>query len=106
MFGVSYDTFTNTYCYAPLKKQKIHSNHNKFMTKKVSKEVIARTRLRNKYSKNRTYENKSSFQKQPNNCTYILKKTKTNFFNNIDIKKFTDNKRFLTAVKPFFTDIC
>ena len=30
--------------------------------------------------------------------------TKTDYFNNIDIKNITDNKRFQTAVKPFFTD--
>ena len=50
---------------------------------------MPRSRLRNKYNKNRTN---------------ILKKTKTDYFNNIDIKNITDNKRFWTAVKPFFTD--
>ena len=38
---VFYDTFTtNLDCYAPLKKNKIRSNHNKFMTKKLLKEVM------------------------------------------------------------------
>ena len=32
----------------------------------------------------------------------ILKKTKTDYFNNIDVKNITDNKRFWNAVKPFF----
>ena len=31
----------------------------------------------------------------------ILKKTKTNYFNHMDIKNIIDNKRFWTAVKPF-----
>ena len=44
------------------------------------------------------------YKKQSNICANILKKTKTDSFNNIDIKNITDSKRFWTAVKPFFTD--
>ena len=44
-------------CYAPLKKRKVCSNRNKFMMKKMSAEVMTRSRLRNKYNKNRTYRN-------------------------------------------------
>ena len=48
-FEVFYDSFTSTLdCCAPLKKKKIRSNHNKFMTKKLRKEVMTRSRLRNK----------------------------------------------------------
>ena len=32
-----------------------------------------------------------------------MKKTKTDYFNDKDIKNITDRKRFWTAVKPFFT---
>ena len=104
-FEVFYDTFPNTLdCYAPLKKKKICSNHNKFMMKKLRKEVMTRSRLRNKYNKNRTYENWSNYKKQCNIYTSILKKTKSDYFNNIDIKNITDNKRFGTSVKPLFTD--
>ena len=104
-FEVFYDTFPNTLdCYAPLKKKKICSNHNKFMMKKLRKEVMTRSRLRNKYNKNRTYENWSNYKKQCNVYTSILKKTKSDYFNNIDIKNITDNKRFGTSVKPLFTD--
>ena len=104
-FEVFYDTFPNTLdCYAPLKKKKICSNHNKFMMKKLRKEVMTRSRLRNKHNKNRTYENWSNYKKQCNIYTSILKKTKSDYFNIIDIKNITDNKRFGTSVKPLFTD--
>ena len=65
---------------------------------------MTRSRLRNKYNKNRTYENWSNYKKQCNIYTSILKKTKSDYFNNIDIKNITDNKRFGTSVKPLFTD--
>ena len=77
-FEVFYGTFTNTLdCYASLKKKKNLSNHNKLMTEKLRKEVMTRSYLRNKYNKNRTYENWSNYKKQRNICTNILKKTKT-----------------------------
>ena len=77
-FEVFYGTFTNTLdCYASLKKKKDLSNHNKLMTEKLRKEVMTRSYLRNKYNKNRTYENWSNYKKQRNICTNILKKTKT-----------------------------
>ena len=77
-FEVFYGTFTNTLdCYASLKKKKNLSDHNKLMTEKLRKEVMTRSYLRNKYNKNRTYENWSNYKKQRNICTNILKKTKT-----------------------------
>ena len=74
------------------------------MTKKLRKEVMTRSGLRNKYNKNRTYENLSNCKKQYNICTNILKKAKPDYFNNIDIKNITDSDRLWTAVKSFFTD--
>ena len=72
--------------------------------KKLPKEIMTRSRLRNKYSENRTSDNWSNYKKQRNSCTNILKKRKTGYFNNIDIKNITDCKRFWIAVKPFFKD--
>ena len=66
---------------------------------------MTRSRLRNKFNENSTYENWSIYKKQRNICTDILKKTKTDYFNNIDIKNITDNKRLWNAVKPFFLQI-
>ena len=74
------------------------------MMKKLPTEVMARPRLRNKWNKNRTYENWSNYKMQHNICMTILKKTKTGYFSNVDIKNITYNKRFWTTVKPFFTD--
>ena len=34
----------------------------------------------------------------------ILKGTKTNYFNNLNPKVITDNKKFWSAVKPLFSD--
>ena len=62
----------------PFEGEKIRSSYSKFMTKKLYKEVMKRSRLRNKYYKNCICENLSNYKKQRNICTNILKKTKTN----------------------------
>ena len=41
---------------------------------------------------------------QRNKCPFILKGTKTNYFNNLNLKVITDNKKFWSAVKPLFSD--
>ena len=69
---------------------------------KILKEVMIRSRLRSKYSKNRTCEDWSNYKKQRDICKKILNKTKTFRFRNIDVKSITDNKRFSISVKPFF----
>ena len=80
------------------------------MTKKLREEVMTspvcaiKELNNNRKYENWSYENWSNYEKQRNTCTNILKKTKTNYFNNIDIKNITDNERFWTAAKPFITD--
>ena len=44
------------------------------------------------------------YKEQRNKCLSILKGTKTNYFNNLNPKVITDNKKFWSAVKPLFSD--
>ena len=46
------------------------------------------------------------YKKQINLCVTLLRNTNRNFFENIDNKKFTDNKTFWKTVKPFFSKKC
>ena len=50
--------------YAPRKKNYIRGNNKPFMTKALSKAVMRRTRLRNKFLKNPTNRNRLSYTKQ------------------------------------------
>ena len=65
---------------------------------------MKRTRFRNQFLKNRTDENKIRYTKQRNYCLSLLRKTKTQYYSNIDEKNVTDNKAFWKTVKPFFSD--
>ena len=65
---------------------------------------MKRTRFRNQFLKNRTDENKSRYTKQRNYCVSLLRKTKTQYYRNLDEKNVTDNNAFWKTVKPFLSD--
>ena len=89
--------------YAPCKQKYTCGNHLPFMNKTISKEIMKRTRFRNQFLKNRTDENKSRYTKQRNYCVSLLRKTKTQYYSNLDEKNVTDNKAFWKTAKPFLS---
>ena len=60
--------------HAPRKQKYARGNHLSFMKKALSKEIMTRTRLRNKFLKDRSEENKKKYSKQRNYCVSLLKK--------------------------------
>ena len=73
-----------------------------FMTKDLSKEIMTRSRLRNIYLKHKTEEN--HLASKINKCVSLLRKTKINYYENLDEKDITDNKNFWKTVKPLLSD--
>ena len=53
-----------------------------------------RTRLRNKYIRNKTDENTRKYTSQRNYCISLLRKSKREYYSNLDVKNITDNKTF------------
>ena len=54
----------------------------------------------NKFLENRSNENKTNYVKQRNHCVSLLRKTKREYYSNLDVKKICDNKTFWKIVKP------
>ena len=90
--------------FAPIKKKYARGNQMPFMTKDLSKEMMTRSRLRNKYLKDKTEENRLLYTQQRNECVSLLRKTKINYYGNLNVKEITDNKKFWKTVKPFLSD--
>ena len=65
---------------------------------------MKQTRSKNKFIKYRCEGNKRVYDAQRNPCVSLLKKAKEDYFDNLDLKNITDNKRLWKTVKPFFTD--
>ena len=74
------------------------------MNKTLSKEIMKRTRLRNKFLKNKNDYNKREFSKQRNYCVSLVRKSKKLYYSNLDEKKVTDNKTFWKTIKPFLSN--
>ena len=89
---------------APRKKKYVRGNHSPFMNKELSKAIMTRTRLRKKYLKNRTLLNQKQFNRQRNNCVKLLRKTKKQYYSNLNEKNVIDNKKFWKTVKPFLSN--
>ena len=64
---------------------------------------MTRTRLRNRFLKNRTEENKRKYTKQRNCCVSLIRKVKNKYYSNLNEKDATDNKMFWKIIKPFFS---
>ena len=80
---VCIDTLNN---HAPSKKKYIRGNHLLYMNKELSKEIMHRTRPRDNFLRNRSDENKRKYSKQRNYCVSLLRKTKKNYYNNLNEK--------------------
>ena len=90
--------------HAPKKQKVARGNNAPFMNKTLSKAFMTRARLRNKYYKNTSQENKLSYTKQKNFCTNLLKREKKKYYNDLDTKIFDSNKMFWKRVKPLFSE--
>ena len=90
--------------HAPRKKKYARENQMPFFTKELSKEIVTRSRLRNKYLKNRNEENRAIYVKQRNYCVPLLRKSKRKYYENLDERNLMDNKLFWKTIKPSFSD--
>ena len=63
-----------------------------------------RSRLLNRYRKEKTEATRSAYKRQRSFCVKLLRKTKKEFYNNLNVKYITENKLFWKTVKPSFTD--
>ena len=72
-------------------------NNKTFMTKKLRKEIMLRSKLKNKFNKERNHINWC-------NCLSILRKTKKEYFNRLNMKQVSDDKLFWKSVKALFND--
>ena len=80
--------------HAPSKKKYTRGNHMPFFNKDLSKAIMTRTKLRNIFLQNKSEENKIRYTKQRNVCVSLLRKTKKQYYQNLNKKNVVDNKLF------------
>ena len=104
-----YSSFTKVYRkvldkHAPLKVKKIRGNQALFMIKELSKVIMHKSKLKNKYQKWPSRENFLALQKSKNYCNNLSKSTKRKYFEKVTKKGFVNNRAFWNTVKLFLTN--
>ena len=74
------------YSHAPLKEKYIRCNQTAFMNKKLGKAIMTRTRRLHKLRKFNCPENQLTYKRQRNYCFKLLKRSKMDFCNNLNVK--------------------
>ena len=64
---------------------------------------MVQTQLLYKFRKENSIINELAYKRQRYFCTTFIRKTKRNFYINLNLNKITDNKPFWKKVKPSFT---
>lgn len=89
---------------APWKTRIVRGNNAPFFNKDMHKAIMVRSRLKNRYLRDKTRENKLNYNRQRNYCTSLLRRVKRNFYDKLDDSSVTDAKRFWKTVKRFFSN--
>ena len=108
-----YSNFQNIFIqvlnnHAPAKKKIVRFINSPFMTKTLRKAIMHRSRLKYIYiyiyirKRNDKYWGK--YKKQRNFCVDLLRKTKTEYFKNLNVKDLSDNRKFWKTIKPYFSN--
>ena len=90
--------------HAPLKKRYVRANQSPFMNKKLSKEIMKRSRLRNKFLNTKSDIARKAYNKQRNYVVSLLRNEEKNFYSNLDTKVVNNNRTFWKTVKPFLSE--
>ena len=69
--------------HAPERKKVVRGNQAPFFSQKLSKAIMHRSKLKNRYNKNPTEQNKINYKKQRNFCVNLLRREKKKYYNNL-----------------------
>ena len=97
-------TLVEFYYFFQLFRKYIRANESPFMTKDLHKAIMKRSKIRSKFVKSRNLSDRKNYTSQRNFCKKMLKNTKRTYFNNLDIRKVTDNRTSWKTVVALFSN--
>ena len=74
------------------------------MTKALRKAIMTRSILKNVYLKNQNSTNWNNYKYHQKFCTNLLRKTKFDYFRDLNVKDLNNNKKFCKKTNLFFSD--
>ena len=83
----------------------VRANQAPFINKNISKHIMKRRCLRNKFLNTKSDIDRRAYNTQRNLCVSLIRQAKKQFFSNLNTNDITDSKTFWRTVKPFLTDL-
>ena len=90
--------------HAPVKTRFLRGNQASFVNQELSKAIMRRSKLLNKFRKTKSDIDWNAYKKQRNKCVSIRRKNIREHFTKLCNNGGIANKNFLDTVKPFLTD--
>ena len=87
--------------HAPSKTRCTRANQAPYMNKKLSKEIMKTSRLRNKFLNTKSDLDRKACNKQRNYVVSLLRKEKNEFYGNLNTSVLTENKTLWKLLNPF-----
>ena len=87
--------------HASAKKKVVLFYSGPFMIKTLRKATTHRSRLKNIYIRKRNDKNWENFKNQTIFCADLLRKTKTKYFKNLNVKDLSDNCTFWKTIELY-----
>ena len=72
------------------------------MTKDLNKAIMKRSKLHNTFLKEKSDSARKAYTSQRNLCVNLSRKTKKNYFANLDVNSITDSTKILANSKTTF----
>ena len=82
----------------------IRGNQAPFMTKELSKQIMIRSRLRNKFNKHKTRQHWENYARQRNRCTSLRRKTIKQHFSKLCENGVIKEAKFWSSIRPFMSN--
>ena len=106
---VNFCDFQNTFTivlheHAPIEKKNLRFNNSPFISKALRKTIMHRSKLKNIYNKKRKDVIWANYKKQRNFGVTLLRRTKKEYFQNLDVRGLSNNKKFWKTLKPYFSN--
>ena len=74
------------------------------MSKALRKAIMDRSKFKNIYNKYRTEDNWTNYKKQRNFFVKLLRKTKIEYFQKVNVKDLSDSRKFWKTIRSFFSN--
>ena len=87
-----------------LKQKHGRANISPFINKTILKAIMKRMRLKNGFIKYWCERIKRAYNAQENLCVFLVRLAKKEYFDKLNLRNVTDNKKFWKNVKQLFTE--